>query len=173
MSDARKAAASLASQVRASCEVRFHSWPYRLLAWPMLDKEEKEKLQDSFWDADACCLDTPLRSAMTDKDQLGDPEFISLLTSLRQRVRTTNMALEGLLNEIQQKRNSSPAGRSEKPTMERLAYLGFLKTLMKQHVKAGQRDSRECLGRSELATRGVPVEGQTRTVSQVRRPDMK
>ena len=174
MNDARKAATTVASQVWARCEVRFQSWPYRLLAWPMLDKAGRDQLQEVFWNADACCLDSwfssPLRSAMTSADQFGNPEFISLLETLVQRVRTTNMALEGFLNEI---KNSAPAGRGQKPSMERLSYLGFLKTLMKQHLKAGHRDSRMCMGRDELAARGVPVEGKARVVYKARRPDMK
>ena len=174
VNDARKAATTLASQVWARCEVRFQSWPYRLLAWPMLDKAGRDQLQEVFWNADACCLDSwfssPLRSAMTSADQFGNPEFISLLETLVQRVRTTNMALEGFLNEI---KNSAPAGRGQKPSMERLSYLGFLKTLMKQHLKAGHRDFWMCMGRDELAARGVPVEGKARVVYKARRPDMK
>lgn len=86
---------------------------------------------------------------------LRDPQMVALLQRLAQKLlKSTNMQLEGLLSEY---RAAVPTAK-QAPSLERVAYLGHLSQLMKQHVKAGRDDSRGELSRSELIKHGVPLE---------------
>ena len=62
-----------------------------------------------------------------------EPAFESLLLLLSKRLRTTKMHVEGLLSEV---RAALPKSK-QAPNSEKLAYLGYLSQVMKDHLAAG------------------------------------
>jgi hypothetical protein len=148
----------LAAAVWCRLELRFHSWPWRLLSLPLLSSEGQDDICRDFLALPQCCLDSwwsrPMRAQLNSLADMKGVEFMTTITTLSRKLKATNMSLESDLSEV---RSSVPVGRGC-PNAEKLAYLAHLGALMKDHVADGCSDSRGQESRSSLLEHGVPLE---------------
>jgi hypothetical protein len=139
---------------------RYFNWPYKLLE-PLPNSQEQRQVDQRFFDAHPCCLDSwfsePFRAKAGTVAGMQTEEMLLLRHRLTHDLTpTTNMALEGLLAEI---KAAVPKGKKSQ-NAEKVAMLAFLGKVLKQHIASGRKDCRGSESRQALLSKGVPLEHQ-------------
>jgi hypothetical protein len=161
---AREASTGLAAGTWCRLELRYHNWPFLLLSC-------EDGVEDEFFAANLCCLDSwfsePVRAKTTNAADLRQVDMKQLRDTLAKECATsTNMMLEGILAEFKAAVKSTRAQNAEKT-----AFLSHLSQLLKQHFRLGRRDCRGELPRETLLAAGMPFEHET--LARRPRPDAR
>ncbi|CAK0899533.1 unnamed protein product, partial [Prorocentrum cordatum] len=170
----------VSSQVDARVEALMVRWPLKLLAARAAadSVDSAMPVLREFYAAKSCCLDEffsePFRTACPTIDHIDGPAW-QFLQQAGRRCNVTNMPLENLLAQMK----SSLGQTKKKPSVETLAYVAELSSLMKDHLAKGFKNS-VVQKRSEMQNGGVPLEADSthrarrlaRPKPMVARPDM-
>ena len=158
-----RATLEVGSAVWARLEVRFTSWPWKLITglWPPrygFSAAEALQVHLDFWSECECCLDgwfsLWLRRKLTCAADLKLPHFQMLIEALAKHITATNMLLESLLSQV---KRCLPRG-SGSPNSEKQVYLGLLAQLMQAHLEAGRSDSRSAMQRVPKGVEHLPLD---------------
>ena len=156
LDDSRRLAKSFGAELFV-LELKYQRGFFRWLGAAYLDQEEQAQVELEFYNSHLCDREELMSKALLSKlrscDDLRSRDLLSLREELKNRLRATNMALEGELAEV---RAALPRGKFSNAELQ--CYLPHIDRLLKQHVARGNLDPRAPENAEHRIASGVPLE---------------